>query len=278
MEYLKKYNYKLVLAVILLIIVFYAVNIMDIDFYVFNWLENGIYNLLAPFFNFIEAGYSGINNFFAAFFHSQELIEENERLRERVAELSATNAMLEEVEKQNERLRELLAYNREISKNLEVITGRVVGYSPGSWQRRVMVNIGRNDGISVNMPVIGYEGNLIGRVEEAGMNSSQIILLDDPEFVVGGQISRESSRALGLIRGLPESNEKIIMENIPWDADIREGDKIITSGVSDNYPAGLPIGTVTEVNVGKQGLSQVAYVETFGGRRNLEEAVIIKKW
>lgn len=278
MEYLRKYNTKLVLAVILLIIIFYAVNIMDIDFYIFNWLENGVFNLLAPFFNVLESGYMGVNNFIASFFQSQELIEENERLREEVAELSATNSMLQEVEKQNQRLRELLAYDQQIHRELEVITGRVVGYSPGSWQRKIMVNVGRNDGVSVNMPVIGYEGNLIGRIGEAGMNSSQAILLNDPEFVVGGQVSRDDSRVLGLIKGLPESEGKVIMENIPWDADIREGDEIITSGVSDNYPVGLPIGKVVEVSVGKQGLSQVAHVETFGGERNLEEAVIVKSW
>ena len=196
MEKLKNYNYKLALAIILLIFALIVVNVLEVDLYLFNWLENGIYNLLAPFFNFIESGVTLAEDTFASFFRSQELIEENEHLREQVAELSARNARLEEVQKQNERLRELLSYDQYTADSLEVITGGVIGYSPGSWQRKVMINIGRNDDVSANMPVIGYNGSLAGRVAEAGMNSSQIILLHDPEFVVGGQISREDSRAL----------------------------------------------------------------------------------
>ncbi len=278
MEKLKNYNYKLALAIILLIFALIVVNVLEVDLYLFNWLENGIYNLLAPFFNFIESGVTLAEDTFASFFRSQELIEENEHLREQVAELSARNARLEEVQKQNERLRELLSYDQYTADSLEVITGGVIGYSPGSWQRKVMINIGRNDDVSANMPVIGYNGSLAGRVAEAGMNSSQIILLHDPEFVVGGQISREDSRALGLVRGLPDSDERVIMENIPWDADVEVGDRIITSGVSDNYPAGMPIGEVVEVEVSKQGLSQLAYVETYSGERSLEELVVVKEW
>ncbi len=278
MEKIKKHHLKIAAVFLLIIGLFLGINVLSIDLYIFNWLENGIYNLIAPFLNLVESISSTFENFFLALFRSHQLIEENEKLRERVSELSASLAMMEDVRRQNQRLRELLNYQNYLSGDAEVITGRVVGYSPASWQRKAIINLGENQDLEKNQPVIGYNGNLIGRVETPGMNSSQIITLADPEFAVGGQIVRDESRALGLIRGIPDDDSHVMMENIPWDADVKVGDKIMTSGVSENYPPGLPIGEVVKVEAGKLGLSQVVKIDAHFGSRNLEEVLILKNW
>ncbi len=277
MEYLSNKNLKLAAVILLFFILLFA-NTANVDFYFFNWLENGIYNLISPFLNVVENVISSINNYYVAFLKTGEIVDENERLREEVARLSTDNAMLEEAREQNERFRDLLSFRATVPGEPDIISAGVVGYSPATWQRMLTVNAGRNDGVKVSMPVIGYQGNLKGRVEKAGMNSSQVKLISDPEFQVGGRVARSDSRALGLVRGLPESDEEVIMENIRWDADIEKGDLIVTSAVSDNYPPGIPIGEVKRVEVGKQGLSQVAEVNLKGFQRTAEEAVIIREW
>ncbi len=275
---IKKDSYKILILVLLLGFIFLSVGVFDIDLYLFNWLEDGIYNLLAPFFNIVEGTITGVDNFFTALFSAQELIEENQMLRNRVAELSAGSEMMEEIRKENERLRQMLNHRDNIPDNPEILTGSVVGYSPATWQRKVMINIGRNEGLENDMPAVDYNGYLLGRVKEAGMSSSRIIMLPDPEFVVGGQVASEDSRALGLVSGLPETDDRVVMENIPWDAEIAEGDRIVTSGVSDKYPPGLPIGEVKEVESDKHGLSQIAYIKIPNRQRSIEEIMIIEDW
>ena len=70
------------------------------------------------------------------------------------------------------------------------------------------------------------------------------------------------------------------MENISWntrseEGDIKEGDIIVTSGLSDNYPRGIPIGEVVSVETDNYGLSQKAEIKLFMKKKTIEEVLVI---
>ena len=115
----------------------------------------------------------------------------------------------------------------------------------------------------------------MGRVDYVGSSSSQVSLIYDPEFVVGGIVQRNESRTIGIVKGQLNNNKMNIMEKISWDADIQKGDIIVTSGFSNNYPKGLPIGKVQEINPDNYGLSQSADIKLFSTINTIEEVLII---
>jgi rod shape-determining protein MreC len=126
--------------------------------------------------------------------------------------------------------------------------------------------------------VISYQGYLVGRIENFGSSFAQIRLITDHNFVVGGIIARTDSREIGLVRGSGRTDAPNIMDSIAWNADIESGDVVLTSGLSNNFPAGLKIGEVAQVETDNYGLSQKADINLFMNQITLEEVMIIKNF
>lgn len=265
---------------IVLIILFMSVllflYINDIEMSFLNWISNKTFNLFTPILNYINKIYDGIVDFFNALFSIDELIKENDSLKKEIASTERQRMMFRSIVKENNRLRTLLKFKER--NNFEVLGAEVIGNSPTIWEKKIMINRGSKDGIKRRMPVITYNGLLVGKVDYVGSNSSQIMLLNDSEFVVGGIVSRDDSRAIGLVRGSGENKNNNIMDNIAWDADINKGDKIVTSGLSNNYPSGLEIAEVAEVMPDNYGVSQKARLKLFINTITIEEVLVITKF
>ncbi len=269
-----KKNIGISSIIVLLVLMILLVNVFDFDFYLFRWLENGVYNLLAVFIGTVDGITSSVENIYSSFFRSRELIQENHRLRQELSELLIYNISLREIEEENLRLREMLNLKEDLLANPAVVGARRIGLAPASWEKSLMVSAGSNDGVEERMPVVSYGGNLLGMVVNAGVSSSQVKLVTDPEFVAGARVAREESRALGIIRGQPGSSN-LLLERIAWDADIEPGDEIVSSGISGDFPRGLPIGVVINVEPASYGLSQSAEVSFNLDSRSIEEVLII---
>ena len=278
MDFFNEFRIKIIIIFLLILVSVLAVNIFELDFYIFTWLENGIYNIMSPFFNILESTGNYLNGIYQSFFQSRELLEENQRLRQELSEQVIINISLNEVVRENQRMREVYNLDSAYVENLELLGTRVTGQAPSSWEQRIMINKGSNQGVEERLPVISFNGYLIGRIINTGVSSSQIMMVNDPDFSVGARVSRETSRASGVVRGQPGETDRLIMERIDWDADIKEGDLIITSGISDQYPRGLQIGQVLEVFSDNFGLSKSAYIDYNLGNQDLEELLIILEY
>ena len=278
MDFFNEFRIKIIIIFLLILVSVLAVNIFELDFYIFTWLENGIYNIMAPFFNILESTGNYLNGIYQSFYQSRELLEENQRLRQELSEQVIINISLNEVVRENQRMREIYNLDSAYVENLELLGTRVTGQAPSSWEQRIMINKGSNQGVEERLPVISFNGYLIGRIINTGVSSSQIMMVNDPDFSVGARVSRETSRASGVVRGQPGETDRLIMERIDWDADIKEGDLIITSGISDQYPRGLQIGQVLEVFSDNFGLSKSAYIDYNLGNQDLEELLIILEY
>lgn len=275
MDFFNDFKIKFIVTLLLILVSVLMINILDLDFYMFTWLENGVYNILSPFFNVLDSTGNYLSGIYQSFFQSKELLEENQRLKEKLSEQIMVNISLNEVAKENKRMREIYNLDSALIDELELLGSRVTGQAPSSWEQRIMINQGSNQGVKERSPVVCFNGYLAGKIINTGVNSSQVMMANDPDFSVGGRVSRESSRASGVVRGQPGETGQLIMERISWDADIKKGDLIITSGISDQYPRGLPIGEVKEVFSDNFGLSQSAYIDYNIGNQDLEEVLII---
>jgi len=271
------YNYyrktAIIVVIILVIVALSFVNLQGMSIPYFNWLEKGIYNITSPLVEYVSGIYRTIANYYYGLMHTDDVINENKELRKNVSKLKREIIQLETFRRENKRLRELLAFKRYI--HYKTMGANVIGFGPSNWEQKILINRGKNDGIKKKMPVISYNGTLIGKVDYVGASTSQVKLIYDPEFVVGGIVQREESRAIGLIKGQSNNKNQNIMEKISWDADIVKDDLILTSGLSNNYPRGLPIGKVVKVETDNYGLSLKAEIKLFASLKTIEEVLVI---
>ena len=130
--------------------------------------------------------------------------------------------------------------------------------SPSDWFGRVTINAGSSDGVRRNDPVIAggdNGGSLIGKVTTVAGNSSQVTLLTDSVSGVAAMISGKN--ILGVIKPASgaSSADELQLQYIRQRGTIKEGEMVVTSGtvtdpsdVDSLFPAGIPIGEISEVD------------------------------
>lgn len=167
---------------------------------------------------------------------------QEERLTDaRVLELKQ---QLVELESQNQKLKELLDYGK--TQKQQGIVAPVVGRSADHWWQQVTLGRGSQEGIKVGFVVMG-PGGLVGRVISVTPNSSRVLLISDATSKVGAVISR--SRSMGFMRG--QGSNRAVLQFFDKVPDVRRGDVVSTSPVSQLFPSGLPLGRVESVNLDK---------------------------
>ena len=203
-------------------------------------------------------------------------ITEIRNLRSRVALLEETLAQyqselveLREIESDYERLTELLDYAN-TREDQEFVTADVIAVDQSNQLRTITINQGRRDGIAVGMPVVTQQG-LIGRIYEVSANASRVLLIIDPTSAVSGRL--QSNRVQGTVVGQLSGNLRLTF--IPLDADVAEGDIVITSGLGGNFPPDLVIGVVTSVRSNAFALFQEAQVRSFNDFNTLEFVMVV---
>ena len=162
--------------------------------------------------------------------------EQNEMLRNEVTQLREQNLTASEYAAENERLRALLGY-KQSALQFDLVAARVIGRESATWSSMIVINRGLGDGVQKDMPVVTDKG-LVGRVVEAGPNSSKVQLILDPRTSVGTLVQRPESRVAGIVEGDLDNPTMPRMVNIPKTADVIVGDIIVTSGFGGIYPKG----------------------------------------
>ncbi|MFO7948549.1 MAG: rod shape-determining protein MreC [Armatimonadota bacterium] len=178
--------------------------------------------------------------------HSRELVEENRRLKAQVERLDAEKRQLLGSYLENKILREKLG--SALIGETKGIAARVIGRSTGSGGS--MVTIRTVNGRSLETGnVVRTDAGLLGRVVSADGATGNVLLLTSPEHAVAGVV-QERSRNRGMVYAMaPTSTGRYLlrMEKLQGHADIRVGDVVVTSAISDMYPPGIPVGVVIRV-------------------------------
>lgn len=218
-----------------------------------NWLQLGLVGLV------IGAAWIAKQTQGAAIFEVYQLLtrpfQSNPPKQEVLADARTLElqARLEEIQSQNQKLRELLGY---VSANkAKGIVAPVVGRSAAHWWQQVTLGRGSEAGIKEGY-IVTAPGGLVGRVISVTKHSSRVLLISDASSRVGVTISR--SRYMGIMRGQSEDKATIqFFERVP---DVRKGDVVATSSVSQFFPSGLPVGRVESLNLSKNPAPEAAIV------------------
>jgi rod shape-determining protein MreC len=190
----------------------------------FKWIAVGVYNKTT----------SGVYNFIRI----KGIQKENNLLKNELKVYKARLGLQDELVFENQRLRNAL-YFRQTKGAVNFIPSEVIGRSGSNWFEMVEINRGANDRIVPDSAVINEEG-LVGRVYEVSQFSSKVLLITDPTSAISIIDARTGD--MGIASGNTIGPLKI--RYLSSTADIRAGDKIITSGMSDIFSRGITVGIV----------------------------------
>ena len=201
------------------------------------------------------------------------LERENEELKAQIGRLKQEITWLEEYRLENRRLRRLLGLKEE-SPQYDMLLARVIGRHPDRWFHTVTIDRGARDGLKKGMPVINYQG-LVGRVQMVSERSAQVLLLVDRQASVGALI--QETRLSGVVKGTGHPG-RLMMVHLPYDAPVASHQVVVTSGLGEGVPPGLPVGYVVQTVPEATGLMQRAEVCPFVDFYRLEEVMVIRRY
>lgn len=236
-------------------------------------LRIGVGYVLIPFQSGVNAIGTSLYNHIRDFSTMQEAQAENEELRGRVAELTEENNRLQAEQYELERLRELYALDQDYMQ-YEKVAARVIAKDSGNWFQIFRINKGSNDGIKENMNVIAG-GGLVGIVTDVGANYATVRSIIDDASRVSCMSMRSGDNCI-VSGDLTLFQEGLLgLDHVKKEADIQEGDKIVTSNISDVFLPGILVGYATELTTDSNNVTKSGQIVPVAEFDNLQEVLVI---
>lgn len=199
-------------------------------------------NLSEPAYHIIEWPVRAVRNLFIQFQFRRALRHENEQLNILLLSQKADLQRLATLEEENRRLRALVDGAQALE--FEYRFAELVRVDLDPFSHRVLINRGSSDGVTKGQAVIDGAG-VMGQVEDVNFHFSTVRLISDPNHALPVQINRTGLRSVALGSG---ETSTLILNSVPREADVREGDLIVTSGLGERFPSGYPVALVTRID------------------------------
>lgn len=180
------------------------------------------------------------------------LAGENRELREQLLLAQARLNRLDTLVAQNARLKDLLDAQKNLG--LSVQFAHLVDVDLDPFRHRIVLDVGARQGIEVGQPVIDAHG-VMGQVVEVLPNTAVAMLITDPTHAIPVVIERTGLRTIAYGSG---AIDRLDLPNIPISADVRPGDRLLTSGLGGRFPAGFPVGEIRTVSNDRSGMFAAA--------------------
>ena len=231
--------------------------------------------VITPLQNGVNAAGVRILSAFDGFRSSAELGQEVEALKEEIGELKIENDRLIQKNKELARLEELLSLGEEYP-DYEKIAAAVIAKEPGNWYSRFTVNKGAEDGVEVDMNVLA-NGGLFGIVTETGAHWAKIRTIIDDESNISA-MTETTSEILTVSGSLADMDNGFITFYGLKDTDdrIRDGERILTSDISEKFLPGLTIGYISSIGKDANNLTKSGRLVPAASFRTLREVLIIR--
>ncbi len=178
-----------------------------------------------------------------------------------------------------------LAHWVEHNTQYKTVSGTVFAGSSGGPTKTVLIGIGSDNGVAVNDTVVapaGDGGGLVGRVKEVTGSTALVQVLLDPLTGVTAAVQGEQG-AFGNIIPASGTPGELSLVQVPASAQVKQGDTVVTAGVSGRlpsfYPAGIPIGRVNGLNLTDQsGATTYASIQVtpFVDFGNLNSVIVLE--
>ena len=264
---------KFFMILVVLMIVFTVVPSVMSAVGAGGFVRNAVNVVLTPvksLFSWTSDAISGFASYFTEF---DNIVEENNRLREDLASLRERLSAAEETEKMNEWLNRYLGLRREHS-DYKFVDCKVTGSESGNYMTVFILDRGTSSGIRKDMCAVTDYG-VVGYVKEVGTTWCKVVTLLESKTAVGAYIQRTDE--IGVVEGdFTLASEGLCkMLYLSSDSDVREGDRVLTSGYGSVYPRGMLIGYVERTEPDPNTQTIVAYVRPSEPLRDITKLMVI---
>ncbi len=204
----------------------------------------------------------------------RDLLEENARLKDQVAELTSENTVLQQNYYELNRLEDLLELKEEYNQYTSV-GARIISRDSGNWYSNFVVDKGYEDGIAVDMNVMA-DGGLVGRVTSVGPNWAKVTSIISDHSNVSATVMPEGDNLI-------VSGDLQLMKNgvirfsqlLDGDDGVEPGNKVVTSSISDKFLADILIGYIDTINLDANNLTKSGYITPVVDFEHMEEVLIL---
>jgi rod shape-determining protein MreC len=233
------------------------------------WLAEGVAAVTAP----VQTAVARVHRGAAALWHQyldwKGLRADNARLRAEVTALRLRQLRQEELEAENARLRQAVTLRERLPTR--TLGAEVVARDWNGFTRGLTLDRGRAHGLERLAPVIVTRG-VVGRVAGLRHQSAVVQVLTDPASSIGGAVLR--TRAQGLVEGV--AGGRLRLKLAASEEGVRAGDLVVTSGIGELFPKGLPLGRVLRVYP-PTGLFRTAELEPAVDLASVEEVLVLPR-
>ena len=259
--------------IITTIILIILVLLTNVDMKKISKAEGFLSKLVMP----VQNGLTYLKNKIAgndAFFENiDDLKAQNDELIAKNSELEEKLRELEIIKAENVTLRSYTNMTEKYS-DYTTVPAYIINKDISNLSNTMVINVGSDDGIAENMPVITTEG-LVGYVISTTNKTSKIKPIIDPSSSISASIS--TSRDSVVVKGILGSDNTLKLMYIATDADLVMEDTIETSGIGGIYPKGILIGKISQIIESKNITDRYVIAETAVDFSKLETVLVITK-
>ncbi|MCI8344380.1 MAG: rod shape-determining protein MreC [Clostridia bacterium] len=259
--------------IITIVILIFIVIVSNIETNNLSYAQNVFSFFVMPVQNgltYLKNWIFGNDNFFTDI---SNLKEENEKLKEENSNLEKSLREYEIIKSENETLKEYVNLKNKYNE-YETVPAYVINKDISNYSNVIVINVGTNDGINVNMPVISDKG-LVGHIISVTPTNAKVQTIIDTASSVSCILT--SSRDTLIAKGTLEGSSNLKATYIGPEATIMQGNTLETSGLGGIYPKGILVGTVNKVITTKNITDRYALIDTAVNFNKLETVLVITK-
>ena len=230
--------------------------------------------VIVPFQQGIEKVGGWLSNRSEELVQIRTLLDENARLKEELAALIEENTLLQQDKYELNKLRELFELDGQYAEYNKV-GARIIGRDSGNWYSSFLIDKGEDDGLEVDMNVIA-QGGLVGRITSVGPGWARVTsIISDNVHVSAMTLSTEDNMTVtGDLRLMAEGCITF-SQLVDGQDSVREGDKVVTSNISDKYLPNILIGYISSISKDANNLTKSGEIVPAVDFEHLGEVLII---
>jgi rod shape-determining protein MreC len=237
-------------------------------------LQRGAQEALAPIETGASRALKPVRDLFGWAGDTLDAKDENKRLKSEVERLRGELAEARTAQRDARQLRGLVGLRRREGYPLGTrpVTARVIARSPTVWYSSVKIDKGESDGVRLDQPVVAA-GGLAGKVTRVTDGTAEVTLITDASSAVSAQVMPEGAN--GIVKPEVGNPRDLLLDFVEKGRRVTEGTTVVTSGFTSSrveslFPRGIPIGTVTEVDLDEIELYQRVHIRPFADLRRLD--------
>jgi rod shape-determining protein MreC len=245
-------------------------------------VQRGIVEVLSPVQEGASKVLSPVRDIAGWFSDTLSAKSQRNQLRKQVQGLETKVAEYQSAYLQNKQLTNELALDQDIgTSNYHAVGANVIGRDPTLWYQTVTIDKGSDDGVALNDPALG-DGALVGDVTTVDPSVSIVTLITDHSYAVAAQVNDVGGANTGVLVPAVGNPNQLLLQDLPSGAAITSGDQVVTAGFKSGplqslYPAGIPIGQVTNFDQNQLDNNNQVEVSPIADLRRVDQVQILTR-